>query len=153
MPTPAAIAAANAANTDEVYLTLVTIRHADITPSIRVVRNTEDIVSRGETFLKSEFEVTFPESGAPGAPRARLRIQHDQTVIDALSALTSRPKVDLEVVLASQPDEVERGFYDMEFQTAAYSETHVEGGLGFEDVLNQPYPGQTYNPADYPGLF
>ncbi len=48
-------------DTDEVFLALLTIAHADISPSIRVVNNTENITSNGNLFTAFPFDIQLPD--------------------------------------------------------------------------------------------
>ena len=61
--------------------------------------------------------------------------------------------VALEVVLAASPDTVEAGPFNMTLVSAEYDAFVVTGELAFEDVLNEPFPGHSYIPSEYPGLF
>ncbi len=55
--------------------------------------------------------------------------------------------------MASSPDIVEAGPFNMALVTAEYDALTVTGELAFKDVLNEPFPGHAYVPGDYPGLF
>jgi hypothetical protein len=79
-------------------------------------------------------------------------IDSAQTV-KSLRTVSSPLAVELEVVMASSPDIVEAGPFNMALVTAEYDALTVNGELAFEDVLNEPFPGHAYVPGDYPGLF
>jgi hypothetical protein len=100
------------------------------------------------------FEVNLPDEDPDQLARVQLRIDNvDRVIIDSLRAITDPVTVSLEVIMASSPDTVEAGPFSMSLVSASYDTLLVTGDLVFEDVLNEPFPGGTYIPSDYPGLF
>ncbi|NDC57532.1 MAG: DUF1833 domain-containing protein, partial [Alphaproteobacteria bacterium] len=71
-----AVASLTAETTDEVWLPLVTISHADLSSPIRVVANNENITSRGNTFIGYPFEIELPSQNDQSPGEARLRIDN-----------------------------------------------------------------------------
>jgi hypothetical protein len=150
----AARQAVNAQNTDEVFLLLLSLDHDELAEPVRVVNNTENITSRGNLFVAYPFEVNLPDEDPDQLARVQLRIDNvDRVIIDSLRAITDPVTVSLEVIMASSPDTVEAGPFSMSLVSASYDTLLVTGDLVFEDVLNEPFPGGTYIPSDYPGLF
>ena len=150
----AARKAVNAQETDEVFLLLLTLDHEDITEPVRVVNNTVDIVSQGETYIAYPFEIALPDEDAESVARVTLRIDNvDREIVKSLRSISSPLSVGLEVVMAASPDTVEAGPFNMTLVSAEYDALTVTGELAFEDVLNEPFPGHAYVPSDYPGLF
>lgn len=142
-----------ARDTDEVYLLLITIDHPTFTTPIRVVNNTEDVVSNGNTFVALPFEAVLP---TPGTPTTTLKIDNvDREITDALIAADQadgKPSVTLEIVVAQRPDVVELGPFPMVLDNAPFDQLVVSGELSFGNELDQAYPGGTFNLADYPAL-
>jgi hypothetical protein len=150
----AARQAVNAQETNEVFLLLLTLDHEDLAEPIRVVNNTEDIVSRGMTFVAYPFEIALPDEDPESVARVTLRIDNvDREIVRSLRALQAPLSVSLEVVLASSPDVVEAGPFNLTLVAAEYDALTITGELAFEDVLNEPFPGHSYVPSEYPGLF
>ncbi len=150
----AARQAVNAQETDEVFLLLLTLDHEDLAVPIRVVNNTEDVVSRGDTFIAYPFEIALPDEDPDSVARVTLRIDNvDREIVKNLRAISSPLSVGLEVVMAASPDTVEAGPFNMTLVSAEYDALTVTGELAFEDVLNEPFPGHSYVPSEYPGLF
>lgn len=150
----AARQAVNAQETDEVFLLLLTLDHEDIAEPIRVVNNTEDVVSRGDTYIAYPFEITLPDEDPESVARVTLRIDNvDREIVRSLRGISSPLLVGLEVVMAASPDVVEAGPFNMTLVSAEYDALTVTGELAFEDVLNEPFPGHAYVPSEYPGLF
>lgn len=151
---PALRAAVNARETPEVFLFLVTIEHPDLEEEIRVVHNTEDIVSRGETFKATWFNGILPNEQEDAPAQARLSIDNiSPEILNALRSLQSNPLITLEVVLASDPDLVTNAWPDMELRAIDYDPLTIEGTLTYENIYNEPDPGDLYTPGSHPGLF
>jgi len=150
----AALEAAQAQETGEVYLALVTLTHADPTfETKRYVRNTTDVVSRGQTFTAVAFDISLPDEDDEGSREVQLVLDNvDRRDVEAVRRLTSPLQVLLEVVLASQPDVVETqarlGLRGVQIDAAT-----IAGTLADDPFLHLRYPAATYSQADYPGLF
>lgn len=143
-----------AQETGEVFLILVTITHTDLPDPIRVVNNSENINSRGQTFIAYPFEITLPTDTENGNPRATLKIDNvDREIVRAVRTIQTAPTVTLEIVMASDPDVVEIEFPDFQLQDVNYNSLTVEGTLGLEQFLAEPFPGDLFSPANFPGLF
>lgn len=150
----AARQAINAQETEQVFLLLLTIDHDDLAEPIRVVNNTQDITSRGDPYVAYPFEIALPGEDPESVARVTLRIDNvDRQIVQSLRQVQAPLAVALEVVLASSPDTVEAGPFNMTLVAAEYDALVVTGELAFEDVLNEPFPGHSYIPSEYPGLF
>lgn len=151
----AALQAAQAEETEQVYLYLLTLSHSD--PAFetkRYVRNGADIVSRGEIFTGTAFDVHLPIEDDEELPELTVTWDNvDRRDVEAIRSLQGPPTVTLEVVLASSPDTVELGPIDMELRSARYDALTIGGTVGQDPLLHLPYPADTYNQADYPGIF
>lgn len=154
--------AMNAPETDQVFLALLTIVHPELPEPIRVVNDfrpkdeqgVRKIVSRGEDFICYPFEAALPADHEDQLSRVRLRIDNvDREITASLRSISSAPRVVLEVVLASDPDTVEAGPFEFELVTASFDALVVEGELGFEPILNEPFPADSFTPNLFPGLF
>lgn len=151
---PAAVAAAHAEETGEVFLTLLTFEHPDIPAPIRVVNNHTDIVSRGNRYIGYPFDIVLPGEDPSRPQSASLRIDGvDGQIVSILRGLTSPPTVTLEVILASSPDLIEVAFEDLTLSSADWDATTITADLAYEDILNEPFPGDSFTPATTPGLF
>ena len=140
-------------DTDEVWLPLVTISHADLGAPIRVVANNEDIVSRGNTFVGYPFELELPGQADDSPGEARLRIDNvDKQIVEAIRTITGPPTVLIEVILASAPDTVEIAIGAMTLRDVSYDALTIEGVLRFEDITIEPI-GATITPERFPAIF
>lgn len=153
MPSSPAITGANTDQTEEVWLLILKITHPALAEPIRVVNNTENITSNGELYLAAAFKMDLPDD-TEGVPSVDIEIDNvDRAITDAVRAISSPPSVVLSVILASTPDVIEAGPFDMTLASVDYNALKVTGTLIYEDILNEPFPGESFNPAKYPGLF
>ena len=152
--TPAARAALHAPETDDVFLVLLTLDHADMSAPIRVCNNTTDITSRGDIYIAYPFQLTLPDDEDNRPPRARLTIDNiDRQIVQAVRDLTSSPTVTIDIIRAAEPDVVEAQFQDFRFTNISYDSHMVEGDLTVEDFTAEPYPAASFSPSLFPGLF
>jgi hypothetical protein len=87
-------------------------------------------------------------------PNVTLSIDNvDRQIVNAVRALTGPPTVTVSVVLASSPNTIEAGPYQMTLRDASYDSLVVSGTLSVEDMMNEPYPVDLMTPANFPGLF
>jgi len=143
-----------AAETADLWLLLLTIAAEGLAEPIRVVNDRQDVWSRGQRFVAFPFEVDLPGDSADSVQRVTLRIDNvDRQIVSALRLVREPPEVSLEVIRRESPNVVEAGPFVMSLVEARYDAASIEGELVFEDVLDAPFPADTYNPADYPGLF
>lgn len=143
-----------AQETDEVFLPLLTINHESLEEPIRVVRNTENVTSRGHDYIALPFDITLPTDDGETLPVANLQIDNiERTIVSTIRSIDTPPEVTIEIVLASSPDIVEMGLYDMTLQSASYDAFTVEGSLVIEDIMNQQFPPGVIDSEQYNGLF
>lgn len=150
---PQAVLSTTAAETDEVWLALVTIDHPSLPAPIRLANNIEDVTSRGETFIACAFNLLLPGEDPESQVVARLQIGNvDRQIVIALRGLTSPPVFTIEVILASSPDYVELSLPDLVLRSASYDAEKVTGELVFESIYVEPI-AVTMTPARFPGMF
>lgn len=149
-----ALRAMFAQETEEVFLICLRISHPDIT-TFRLVNNTEPVVRLDGTYQPYPFEVVLPKDTEGQVPQVNLVVDNvDREVSRQLENLQGRPRVEFEVVLASQPDTIEAGPFDFSLMNATVNAIVISGTLGYEDnILNQAFPAQSYSPINSPGLY
>lgn len=143
-----------AEETDVVWLVLLTIEHADLDAPIRVVRNTEDVISRTNTFLAFPFDISMPQEREDSPPEVQLIIGNvDRRITEAVRTISSPAQVTMEVVHSGDFDTVEAGPFVFELKEARFDALVVTGKLAFEPVLDESYPKTRFTPGRFPGLF
>lgn len=146
--------AAYAQETGEVFLVLLTINHATLPAPIRVVNDTQNIVSGGNTYLGFNFTIVLPDEREDQPPRSRVVIDCiDRSIIAALRPLTSPPTLDIQVVLASSPNTIEASFTGFSLRQINYDAMQIEGELTMEEITMEPFPEGSMTPQDFPGLY
>lgn len=154
MTTQAFISAVYRQETDEAFILLLTIDHPNLATAVRVCLNSQNITSRGNEYVAYPFEIDLPSDDPEQPSRVTLTIDNvDRSIVTAIRQLEGPPTVDLEVIMASTPDTVEAGPFSFTLRNANYDILSVEGELAFEDLLNEPFPAESFTPATHPGLF
>ena len=146
--------ASNALSTNECFLVLLTITYPPTGETYRVVNNSENIVSRGQTYTAYPFNITLPMATSEEVGVARLEFDNVELIlVDMLRAATTPPLVNIEVILASRPDFVEIGILNLALRDVSWDASTVRAQLYNEDILSRKFPRQDYNPNENPGMF
>lgn len=150
----AALAAINAETTDEVFLVFAVIDHSTLSDPLRFVSGSDvAVTSDSVEYTPAPFGVAFPADGTDRLPRVTLTVPAvDSMVMEALTSIIDPPSCSLSMVLASDPDTVEFGPFDMLIQQARDELTRTVIELGYEDILNRPLIDYGYTPTIAPAL-
>ncbi len=141
-------------STDEAFIVLLTIDHADLAVPIRVCSDNVDTTSNGDLYQAFPFNLTLPLDSPETPARAKLVIDNvSRVVTDAARAITGKPSVDVVIVRAADPDTIEVGLLGFEMTNIESNALTVSGDLSFEDYQQEPYPAVIFGPGDFPGLF
>ncbi len=155
MPSARFKRALGAVSSSDVAVVLLEISHPDMPTPARVVRDTQNLVSNGNTFVASAFDFTLPDDRGSQAPRAEIVIDN---VGKELMAWVESSKggrgaeVRVMVVLRATPDVLEVD-YRLGLEALKVDQAKVVGELGFGNLLDLPAVGVRYDPATAPGLF
>lgn len=152
--------AVDAVSGTDPILFLIEIDHPDLTAPIRVVSDSQDLVSNGNTFVAVPFRARLPDDLSQGLPRAEIEIDNVGKPPDGnsindwleLSRGGAGATVRMMAVLASAPDTLEM---DMTLQLLQVSvtPTAIRAKLGYTDIANTPAVRVQYRPDVTPGLF
>ena len=144
-----------AQQTNQVFHILLEIAHADMASTLRFVNNTANVTSNGDVYTAYPFLIDFPPADDPDQlPTVRLFIDNiDRSIVEQLRSISSAPTIDVSVVLASSPNTVECGPLQFTLRSIDYDAQVITAELGFENILNEPFPAGTFTPTDFPGLF
>lgn len=148
-------AALYAPETGEVFLFLLTLSHPSLEQPIRVVNDSQNIISNEVEYVSYPFQLVLPQDDDTPAPQVRLSIDNvSQEIVAAVRKCNGEPiTVSMSIVLASSPDTVEAGPFEFSIRQVDYTAATVEATLQFEDVLNEPIPGDTMTRPRFPALF
>ena len=151
---PEAIAAMMAPQTDKCVLILLTIEHDSLDVPLRYVNNRTIIIRNDETFLPRAFQLVPPEDNPDTLGKATLVLDNaDRALTPALRGLGTKPVVTANIVLADDPDETLAGPFEFEMTNAQFTSAQITASLAYQDILNEPWPGDTMTPARFPGIY
>jgi hypothetical protein len=143
---------ANAISSPVAWLALLTFTLPGRDP-LRIVNNTEDVMSRGNTFIASGFEFILPNDDGESMPQVKLTIPNvDRNIIEWIRGFPTAPTLMLEIVLSNAPNVVERSIDWMRLSNVTYDALQITGTLIVEDVLSAGFPSESYSPVRFPGL-
>ncbi len=151
---PALIAQLYGQISSDPLLILLTLTHDSFGSPIRLVRNTEDVVSRGETFMTFPFQIKLPADD--GESNREVNIEFDnvsQELIDELRTVVDPISVLVELVLASDPDFVQTDVKDLKLRNIRYNAQTINATLFMDSFLNVPLTSEKYTPRTFPGIF
>lgn len=149
--------------TDEVALALLTFTHDDLQEDIRlctapVVRLSTDplvhgVASNGKQYEFAPIDVMLPEDVADGDPRASLGLDNiDRSLVETIRSIEEGATVQLDIILADDPDTIEIQFPALVMAQAEYDRETIVVDLTIDTLGSEPYPGDTFNPTYFPGL-
>lgn len=146
----------NDAVTEEIPLTLVVLDHEGWANPLRLVGNTENIVSNGRTYTAAGFEIAMPDQvdGHNGEMQFSL-VDADATTLALLRTTSDVIDVTVSWVLASDPDTVYAGPIDAEIRAAEGQFGLISGALTTYPVLSENAVAQDryrFNHKYWPGV-
>jgi hypothetical protein len=143
-----------AQETAQAFIVLIEITHATLSVPIRICSGGQNITSNTHEFIFYPFELNLPDESTESVPTATLTVDNvDRQIIAALRALDSPPAVRIMVVLSSTPNTVEADFPVFKFTEITYDALTITGTISIEDFLLEPFPGDSFVPSLFPGLF
>lgn len=145
----------NAVAPSERPVLLLRINSPDLAEPIRVVQDSQDLVSNGETFIAMPFIAFRPSQPESGQPVAKLAM--DNVGRELVSWIDSAnggegATVDILEVRRSDPDTVEYSV-SLDLSNVSMNTFQVTGQLSFDDLLNRPAVLWKFTPDRAPGLY
>lgn len=139
----------------ELPLFLLEISHVDLPEPVRVVGDSQDLISNGFTYVGMAFRISLPDERQGQQPRAELSVDNIgrelmQWVETSAGGRGSRVRI--MQVLRSTPDIVEWEI-EMELSNIRANATEVTGELGFPRLLDVPAVQVRADYSTTPGIF
>src|SRR5690606_17278374 len=107
-----------------------------------------EITSNGETYVHFPFDVVLVADQDDVPRRARLIIDNtDRQIVTAVETLRPWPQVQIQTVLASNPDVIEISYPPLPLKDIQGDVFTIEGWLSAADLTTEPYPGDTLTPG------
>lgn len=153
--TVAAAAALQRVDDKHGLLQLLTVTGGGISEPIRLVNDTRDLVSQGQTFMAVLFEVVPPKDAAKEIPRAQLRIDNvGRDLGQELEALPPGAELvaRLQVVYRGTPNAVDYEFV-APLSGIKANVFSVTASMGPFSLMTRPAVAIRYDPFSAPGLF
>lgn len=139
---------------DDPFLTLVTLSHPDFAADIRLVNNTANIISNGLEFQAFPMRIVLPRDDGESAREVSIEFDNVALeLIDDIRAVTDFIDVRLEMVLASLPDAVQMSYDELKIHSINYNKSRISARLILDSFLNTEISSEKYTPTNYPGLF
>lgn len=144
----------NAQSTDEVPLVFLTIEHDDLDGLLCFVNNTVAITRNGILFTACAFKFQAPQDDPDQPPQAQIQIDNvkPEDIAD-LRAIEGEVRCTIDVALASTPDVTEASFGRLVLRNLQGDYQSISGDLSMDNLAEEQYPGDTFNPGNAPGLF
>ncbi|OZI61549.1 DUF1833 family protein [Bordetella genomosp. 11] len=144
-----------ATSADENLLACLEITHSALAVPIRVVRDTDDLVAQGNTFMACPFDITLPDDIEGQIPQATIQVDNvGREITEWLEVSGGGQGAKCRIILLyrSEPDIFE---YDMTMDLSGMKIDNfkVSSNLGFADTLGQVAVVKTFTPATAPGLW
>jgi Domain of unknown function (DUF1833) len=136
------------------FLTLITLEHSSFAAPIRLVNNSEDVVSRGNTFTAFPVKIRLPVDD--GESLRQVAIEFDNVslfLINDIRTVTSPISAKLEMVLASMPDDVQIELGELVLGQLTYDKQKISATLTMDGFLNTELTSEKYSPSIFPGIF
>ena len=142
-----------ATSSNDPLLMLLTLSHPSFS-TIRLVNNTEDVVSRGNTYTSFPMTIRTPSDDGESTREALIEFDNASLeLIDELRTVTTPIDAKIEVILFSDPDAVQISYEELKIKSISYDQTKIAARLFMDDFLNIELTSEKYSPINYPGLF
>lgn len=139
---------------DDPFLMLIVLEHPDFPETVRLVNNTSDITSRGNTYTAFPMKMVLPPDD--GESERLVNLEIDNTGLDLITlfrSITTPIEAKVEMILASDPDEVQMDVGEMLVRDITYDANKISAKLIMDDFLNTEIFSERYTPTNFRGLF
>jgi hypothetical protein len=141
-------------NSNDPYLTLLTLTHTSFSQPIRLVNNVDSITSRGNVFQAFPMKITLPMDD--GETSREVAVEFDNVslaLVESIRTVTTPIEVKLEMVLASIPDAVQYSLEELKIGQIEYNSKIVRGKLYMDNFLATSLTSESYTPTSFSGIF
>ena len=136
-------------------LTLLKMDHASLSAPVRIVNDTRNVTTLGDTYLALPFRIVLPSDKAREMPRAQLQIDNVGRELTAeLERLPPGAALMATIIIVHRSTP---GTIDYQF-TAPLSGVRVDMAnvsavMGPDDLMRRPATLLRFDPATAPGIF
>ena len=137
---------------EDPLLTLVTLEGP--TTTYRLVNNTVDIISRGQTYRAFPMKIRMPVDDGENVRDFQIEFDNASLLLIAsLRSVTTPIPCTVELVLASLPDVVQMSVEDLSLRGIQYDKKSVKAKIVLDNFLAVAMTCERYTPLAYPGMF
>lgn len=144
-----------ATSAPEAPVILLELAHPGLSQPARVVNDTADLVSNGQTFIACGFRCVLPDDFENQIPKATLAIDNVGEELMYWVEQSGGGKgatVRFMQVMRSRPDLIEWEI-TMNLSNVKATMKEISGDLGYENVFSRPAIAMRYDPFTAPGIF
>lgn len=135
------------------FLSLLTLSHTNF-GTLHFVNNSEEIISNGMTFVPFPFTLVLPADDGEAVKDIQLLLDNTSLeLIEELRSITDYIQVQIQLVLAANPDLVEVEVPGLKINNIEYNVSTITATLVLDNFLNTELASERYTPIFYPGLF
>jgi hypothetical protein len=137
---------------DDPFLTLVTLTHTTFT--VRLVNNSTDIISNGNTFTAFPMKIRTPIDD--GESTRDFTIVMDNVSLDLIvnmRSVTGEIGVQVDFILASIPDVIQMSHDNLLVRSITYNASTISVNVVLDNFLSVSLTSEKYTPSVYPGMF
>lgn len=141
-----------AQESNDPFLMLVTLQNTSFI--LRLVNNSSDIVSNGNTFTAYPMKIRLPIDD--GETARDIQIDFDNVSLEMIRnirSVTESIGVSIQMVLASQPDVIQMSLDDLLIGNITYNATKISASIVMDNFLSVEMTSERYTPNNFPGMF
>lgn len=140
---------------EELPLIALEIAHAALPEPVRVVNDSQDLISGGHTFIAAPFRFVLPDDQESQAPRASLAISNiGKELMQWIESSNGAKGATVRImqIMRSRPEVIE---YEttMGLSNVSADLREVSAGLTYDNLLARPSVSLAYRPDTHPGVF
>jgi hypothetical protein len=139
---------------EENILYALEINHKALATPIRVVNDTLDLISNGETYLACGFNISLLSDSEKELPKARISvttIKNDLQHFIESSNGAQEATITIKLLRRSEPDTIEHEL-TCDLLNLSVDYFTVTGTLGFDNILGRDAINVNYSSKESPGL-
>jgi hypothetical protein len=138
----------------DAFLTLLTITHDTLPTPIRLVNNTEQIISNGQTYSAFPFKIVLPVDDGESLREVALELDNTSLeLINLLRTVTDPLDVNLKMILASIPNDIQYELGELKIGSITYDKSNITAKLYQDNFMSSGLTSERYTPQNFPGLF
>lgn len=134
----------------------MTITHESNPPGfpLRLCTDVEPVTSNTQIFTPFPIQTAVPGSVGGRGGVARIAFDSvDETVRLALRQLNPSPKIQLDLVLLSDPDTIIRTSGQFRLFNTQIDPVVISSDLDYDNAFREAYSARRFNPSTAPGIF